>query len=509
MSNFHTHSSIKRWDIKHRIFLTSGSDNNGREPTHRLLDGGNLHIPKNLENLFFTKYAADMFMGKVNYLLEVKSPIYQLLVDLDIYENNEIEYEELREWILEIQKVVKDMYPDLSAHQRRVVVCTTETSPNTLKNGKVYVKQGLGHLIWPDIQINNAQGLAFRKCCIQKLEKKFGLRHADNIWEDVIDDTLYKANGLRMIGSSKLSICKNCKRRKKNDPTNHFCEVCLGAGKFNEGRVYKIQEIIDGDLNIMNERLELLQKKMVKMVKETSIRSRKKHPTKQTLPKWFDSFHYEFDKDEKNVRRKKEQFYNQSQGTLTKEDREGSLLHNINEKYKISTDSKVFKTIRKLINRKMPDIYKNTKIMDIHLCNSGVNDYYLIRMNTSFCMNVARYHNSNTIYFVVTEYGICQKCFCNCKSLEGRKYKVYCKDFRSGIRPISTRTKKILFSDTATNTKKLLPPDQVSQKNKINDFLKKLEIQIQIRQDFVDGKHTYEKRFNSKRKNDITEIVEI
>lgn len=492
-----THSSFKHWALKHRFFMTE-KNADGREATHRLLDGGNLHVPESQEKTFMEKYASDVFMREINYILEVKTPIYKLLVDLDIYENSEISYKQLREWIMVIQSVVKDMYPNLSDEERRVVVCMTETTPNTMKNGKVFVKQGLGHLVWPDIKINNEAGLQFRRCCIQKLEKTFGKRHADNIWEDVIDDTLYKANGLRMLGSSKLSICKHCKQRSKNEP-DHSCDTCMGFGRFNEGRVYEIAEIIDGEGQIMQSKLENMS--IYDKIVEGSIRCRDLYPTKQTIPSWYDAFHFEYDKEHKNAARHQKQFYEANQGVLTPEDLEGSKMHNISERHRIDPQSKTYKTIKKLITTKMPGVYKHAKILDIHICNSGLNDYYLIRMNTSFCMNVGRQHKSNTIYFVITEFGICQKCFCTCKTLEGRKYNVYCKDFRSAMKSLSAKTKQLLFDGLVTNKVKMTPPGNqlTSQKHTIQEFLKRKRIEIQIRQDFIDGKHQYEERFNSKR----------
>lgn len=501
--NSDTCSSIKRWQFKYKIMLKS-NEKDEKEATHRLLDGGNLHVPEEIEQLFYEKYASDIFMNRVNYILETKTPIYRLLMDLDIYESREISYDELREWIFAIQDVVNDMYPQLSSYERRCVICTTDPSPNALKNGKVFVKQGLGHLIWPDIKINNQKGLIFRKACLQKMESKFGPRHADNIWGDVIDDTLYKANGLRMIGSSKLSHCKYCKKRRGE--YDHSCDVCFGTGKFCEGRVYKIKEIIDGDKNILKDKMEYFSSNLVDMIKEVSIRTKDQFCTPQSLPKWFDSFHYEYDKDaQQNVRKTKERFYIHDQGYLTAEDLEGAKEHNIEEKYRVGQDTKIFKTIKKMINKTMPQIYKNVDIIDIHFCNAGSNDYYLVRVNSSFCMNVARYHNSNTIYFVVTEYGICQKCFCRCKTLEGRKYNVYCSEFRSALRNISPSIKKILFSITS-NRRKILPPKQANRK-KLEEYIRRKKIEIQIRQDFIDGKLDYEDRFNSKRQGMDTSAV--
>ena len=51
-------SQLKRWKIKNTIMIKGRDD--PREATHRLMDGGNVHVaPGKMLNLFQTTYAND------------------------------------------------------------------------------------------------------------------------------------------------------------------------------------------------------------------------------------------------------------------------------------------------------------------------------------------------------------------------------------------------------------------------------------------------------------------
>lgn len=479
-------SSLKRWPIKSNIILRSKED--PREATHLLMDGGRVHISKQVLPIFNKKYAADIVTGETNFILEQQTPVRKLYMDLDTYETKTRKYEEMRPWVVEIQKVISDMYPQMSAFERRVVVCITDPTPDEFKNGNIYVKQGFGHLIWPEILCNKESGLGVRAAVVQHMEKTFGKRHADNPWEDVIDETVFRRNGLRMVGSAKAGYCRNCKDKD-------YCDVCFGSGKYYIGRIYTVKEVIDGDGNVMEEETKSLHEDTVKMVEQTSIRSFEKFITDQSKPVWFDDWHFE--QIEEASKKRKKKFYVGNRHQLTKEDQEGFKEHDLKDR--LDKETKEYKLIRRLINAKMPAIYKNIEIMDVHACNKGENLYYLIRTNSSFCMNIAREHHSNTIYFVITEYGLCQKCFCRCNTTEGRKFGLCC-DYHSSMVSLSNKEKSVLFPNSKKNEEKTKysPRDIHNEKKLLKELLQNKINEIQMWQDYLDGKSDFEERFNKK-----------
>jgi hypothetical protein len=493
MNDYIVRSELKRWNIKKNIILKGRDD--PRTATHLLMDGGKVHISKEAVPIFNRKYAADLITGATNFILEVKTPIYKLFMDLDTYEPVDRDYSEMRPWIKAIQKVISDMYPNLTAYERRVIVCTTDSTPDSFKNGNVYTKLGFAHLYWPGILIDNNAALKFRAAVIQHMEKTFGKRHEDNPWEDVIDETIYVQNGLRMVGSAKAGYCRNCK-------DEDFCDICYGTHKYYIGRIYKIKEIMNGDGVVLTDELKTLTKdtlsSAIKMVEQTSLRSFERFITEQTKPDWFDDWHFE-QKEQNSSTKRKKKFYVGNRHQLTVEDQTGFKEHDLKER--LEKDSKEYKRIKRLINAKMPAIYKNVEIMDIHVCNKGENNYYLVRTNSSFCMNIAREHNSNTIYFVITEFGLCQKCFCRCNNLEGRKFGL-CKDYHSNMVSLSLKDKKALFPNTKNKLqeKTFLSNDAHNEKKLIKELLQNKINEMQMWQDYLDGKAVFEERFNKKGK---------
>ena len=485
-------SQIKRWNIKDSLFIKN-STGDGRKPTHLLMDGGKIHVSRQIEETFQRRYAADLMGGDVNYLLEVRTPITKLMVDLDVYEERALSYEEMRPWIQCIQSVVKDIYPDLTDHQRRVIICTTDTTSGVFKGGEEYTKQGLGHLIWPGIHIDTANGMLFRGSVIQKLEEQFGKRHKNNIWADVIDDTIYKQNGLRMVGSAKIGYCSDCKNKKKK---SDCCELCFGTGKYYIGRIYIVQEVMSGNGECDVEQTKLLQDNYLERVKQTSIRTYENTGTPQVKPEWYDDWHI----DEKSIAQNKmKRFYGKDKVQLTNEDRKGFGEHDLKER--LSPESKEYRLIKRSIHKIMPKVYRRVEIMDIHLCNQGNNNYYLVRTHSSFCMNVARDHNSNTIFFVVNEHGMFQKCFCRCDTLEGRRFGL-CRDYRSKVYELPMRVKRELFPNVLINAfqKRGVSIDVKQPQDDETELRKIIEMklnEIQMWQDLLDGKADFEKRFDN------------
>ena len=478
---------LKKWPISKGI-LHRGKDD-PREQTHRLLSGGNICCDVKTMPTFLQCYAADIDNNEQNYLVELQTPVYKLLVDLDIFELSECSYTMFREWIAEIQCVVADMYPNLDSFKRRVIVldCLSKTQE---KNKTFYVKYGF-HLIWPEVYINHELGLKFRACVLQRLESKFGNRHADNTWGDVIDHRLYGSNGLRMMGSKKITHCN------KKKCIGVACEKCGGEGKYPENRAYNLKEVMasNGDY-LEDDTIELLEDTL-KCVQLTSIRTYDKVVSEQAIPSWYDSFH--FDQRSENLKKTKRKYYTGT-AQLTNDDQKGFKEHDAKDR--IDKDSVEYATIKRVINTKMPDVYTNIEIMDIHLCNQGSNDYYLVRTNSNFCMNKASEHNQNTIYFVVMESGICQKCFCRCDSLEKRKFG-YCRDYRSTKVALSSKDKLLLFPNAKgpEARAKYIPADPHGEKQLMKELLQGKINEIQMWMDHYDGKYVFEKRFEKNTSN--------
>lgn len=73
--------------------------------------------------------------------------------------------------------------------------------------------------------------------------------------------------------------------------------------------------------------------------------------------------------------------------------------------------------------------------------------FYIAKIDSMYCMNIEREHNSCGIYFCITEAGMFQRCFCKCDTLVGRKHGL-CKEFKSQLFTLPMDLKTMLFPNS-------------------------------------------------------------
>lgn len=431
-------SYLESWITKNKFYQ-------GELLSHLKLNGGKLYIPQNRQKQFQKLYAKDVENGFNHYLCEKKTETYKLFIDVDLLNNEALTDSEILKYSQCIQEVVLYYYSQLKPH---VIICTTTPKP-VESNGYNYIKTGI-HLIWPDIIVSMENINWIRSAIIQYLKIKIGERPAHDNWEKVIDDSVYKQNGLRMIYSSKMAFCKTCKSQET-------CSLCNKTGKYHEGRPYKPYKILDENNNIIDSNYSILE-----VVQKTSIVScgiiskfKKEHP------QWFEIKSHE-----------KKQFGG--------EDNKG--YDKFKSKEKIH-DSDLVKSLEIFIRKAFPH-YKSVNLMDVNKVDRG--EYYVCRTNSSFCLNLEREHRSNTIYFYIDKINIYQKCFCSCDTLSGRKYGK-CSDFKSvGVRLNKALKKKLYPYDQdlnfnaicELNTMSFVKKDKITYINNLQNYLNYLENKI-------------------------------
>jgi len=436
------------------------------EQTHYLLDGGSLHVPigKNVE--FCALLAQDMDHGIVNYVIETRTPIFRLFIDLDIFEKVEFTVEQLLPWMKQMQKVVQECFPEIRGTNKEhnetydsysVLICTAPPKENVEKNGDLWCKTGV-HLVWPCILVDAEQAKSLRQALVQWFEATFGKRGKHNIWEDVFDGAVYNSNGLRMIGSGKLENCPTCKGKPSKTMT---CDTgtCDGSGKYDTNRVYRVEHVVDGDGNLEESLLARIKFTTKSEVCTTSIRVATKKAAFWKTPKWYRA---DFFYDEKESH--KERFNPSAASRKHKKDILSRMPENIAAAKllgigarfpKLRADDEKVMAIQKWIKNGnlsegyvIPGIYRNTRVSDVtkKMGDKG-NYYYLARTDSQFCMNKAGEHNSNSIYFLINERGLYQKCFCQCETNEGRTSGKKCKDYHSAVYFMPSSVKKWLYPE--------------------------------------------------------------
>lgn len=525
---------VKKWAFKNNVFIRKADGRtkkkDDREYTHLLLDGGKWHVSYDQLDTFRRKYAASLAIGEQLFICEAKTPVFHMMSDLDFFDKTLMSYEIIREYVCEIQDVIYDFYirddneldiddedrfvsdgafmNDIQQENRKptpeelkVIVCTTEPKYIT-KEGDDLIKTGV-HLVWPKLTIIKKNALILRHAIIQRLEKKYGKRPAYNIWEDVVDKSVYEKNGLRMTGSAKMSICKMCRGKQRD--MDDICTSCYGQGKIYEGRIYLPVDVIDGIGVSDPVYLEKIQEPY-QMVCATSIVCYDSKPNFSFLrnyPDWYDDMFFEF--DEINPPKRNGKAYPLGE-YRTRDDQVGLNEHKVTRK--VPESDVRFNKIVRFIRKVMPDVYNRVQILDIQEClskdveNQAGNNYFVARTNSTFCMNVARNHSSNTIYFLLNKFGIYQKCFSRKDTTEGRKFG-RCSEYASKLTPLTEELRSMLYPTfqgkqyggviCELHRRSNYDINPTKYMNDTQRFVSWLE-------DDILGKSSYEKRFSSKRK---------
>ena len=444
------------------------SSDENQKPTHLLLNGYKLFIKEENNDIFLKKYAEALINNEKLYVVECKKETFKLFFDLDFLltqekyeelinnkikiletdkidetdngnskylfkedkekdcgdghgdedgdndgcdneeteesentENENIQNENIFEHFIKIiNDVIYDFYECYydcivtTANIKLVKkICKNEENPENIAS-KELVKKGY-HLHFPNIIINKNLALEIRKTCIFRLQKY--KHYFENDIKDIVDEHVFTSSGLRLTGSRK----------------GHF--VSQTKEFIDEGRPYNLlfalkNNEMDNDLN------NLYKENITELILKTSIITNDKNITNiKNNP----NLECDYCEEENN-----EDHNDYTMGTWKR-------LH--------KDDIKHIEILR-FFNIYIKDY--NTK--DIKRVFYSENEsVYILCSQSKYCTNIGKNHNSEHIYFKLNKEGICQKCFCKCDTLNGRKHG-YCKDYSSTIIPCTPQLRKIL-----------------------------------------------------------------
>jgi len=387
-------STFNKW--LQNVGLFNSDDSENKKFTHLLLNGGKLYVED--IDLFNEKYSTCIEKNEYIYLVECRPDIFPLFFDLDFLLNDENDLNEktIISIIQNINDTIKLFY---DIHFKCIV--TTADIKIVNKNDKNYIKKGY-HLHWTDLIVNKNIALDIRLSCIVKLKTIYGNQFA-NSFNDIIDEHVFNSSGLRLTGSRK----------------GHYVAQ---AKKFvDEGRPYDLFKVFINN-NIDSDEYYKLKDNNHNLIKETSIIIKNKNVIEPVHNPSIDIKKCEECEDNR-----------ESKGDW---DRLGkSTLEYIE------------------ILRFFKNYVKDYSVNDIKriFCSEN-NNVYIIWTKSKYCLNILRDHNSCGIYFKLNKDGICQKCFCKCDTMEGRKYG-YCRDFSSTIIPCTPHLQKLLnFNNNNSST---------------------------------------------------------
>lgn len=480
---------LKQWFKTNGLFVKMRANTRDTRPvTHLLLDGGKITVPPNREDEFLLKYAECMHRGSPLFLVETKTPIYKYMMDLDFAAAKVTGEDEIEKVVKVVHATVALYFPTLTDSQRRMVVCRTDNK-NITKDGVKLVKTGI-HLIWPEILVDSPLALTVRGGVIYRLTEEFGVRENTNPWCDVVDRCVYVGNGLRMVGSRKMSNCPKCRNRPKKKSS---CQECTRTGKKDEGRVYLPTVVLQGIDSLPNQEAYRQLDDIHTLVKQLSIRTTAEAPLAVTLPEWSelvvgtDEDLYDTQgKDGRRQgqkRRRKAEKANSDKRTRLEEDVIGKHK-NCNILDGLAKTDRRHKAVAAFIKKTFPNM---PEVTQVHPTRTG--DYYLARSSSQYCMNKADYHNNTNVYFYIDRNGVRQKCFCTCAV--NRAFGP-CSKYASDPHTYSSMMRGLLWPEFKKTGVTLASWNRHNARANQEGFLENL---IQKQLDYARGKGEYEKQF--------------
>lgn len=165
--------------------------------THTSMAGGSFTVPAALAGACLAKYARGIEAGQELSLIERRTPVFKLFVDLDWLADGEVGEDTQQELASFVAKQAYLIYTPALGQQRVVVATRTAAAqPEGL------LKSGI-HMHWPGILTDAHTALVFRDTTIARCRERFGDGLFKKPWEDVIDEHVFKGCGLRMVYSCK------------------------------------------------------------------------------------------------------------------------------------------------------------------------------------------------------------------------------------------------------------------------------------------------------------------
>lgn len=371
--------------------------NNKSNISHVLMDGGVLSIPFDRLDSFYELCVQCIKSNEPIFVVEQKTEFYNFFLDIDYKNENQLEFDEIQT----ISKTIFSKVKKFCKEDQKLIVSISKPKK---KDGKI--KTGI-HINFPGLVVNQEGSIQLMYHIIHTLSTIY----PETDWFKFIDASVYgnsknktKGSGFRMPWSHKKSKHEECQGKG--------CEVCQNTGKITEGVYLPILELYK------NEEKFLDQTPNVEMLWLTTIRTDCSESDCINIPEAVEL---------PKVVQKVEKSFTKAQ---TKNEIVDSELNALLETF-----------IRKYLQGQ-----ENSRVTKIF---KGKNNY-LIQTNSKFCENLGRNHSSNHIWFYIynKDQTICQRCFCTCKTTEGRRYG-FCKDFSGRKSKLSPKICEIIFKKTS------------------------------------------------------------
>lgn len=433
------------------VFRRAGQpDVSNDDITYLLLNGwsgGRVRItdPED-ERKFLLFYARDLAEGRKDMsYVQKRTPNFRFFMDIDVRTTGVAATpEQLRNLVEIALGAVREFVPTRSkrADDLRAYVCSTLPGDG----GGGLIKSG-AHLHVPGLVVDAHTARMIRGLAVKRATEAFGQASPfSNSPNDIYDDVVYLANGIRMVGSVKYARCSECRRGDGE------CPECGGFGRkidtataldeltgeqVRRGRTYELTHSLrfspEEDAHVDDPAdLARLQRRtpdaLVELVQTLSIRTNAEQPVDWVVcpssapmpqlaaprgrnatstPKVFSQFPEDVTGMNRQVSDFREVEHKETMG----------LLRRVLEEVIVPRDP-----------RRAGIRLKRARVQ-----SAGNFVLYVDGPGSTLCDNMPGdgMHRSNSIYFMVTPAGAEQRCFCTCTGVESkRSSRTLCKGFK-------------------------------------------------------------------------------
>lgn len=370
--------------VREKGYVVSGHCD--KSITHLLLDGGKLSVPSH-DLLAFNRLYSKCVTCQSLYVVEVKQTRFRMFMDVDMKAGWLPSSKPDRDSIINhLMVIFRDASARFTSESKpHMVVCKRITPHDTCEDTKVGM-----HVIWPEWIVCKADALRFREQLLRQLRDTDFIQQQPDIianLDSIIDAAVFKGSGLRMIGSKKMGLDN----------------IYLPIIQFNKDspdaeNITKPWSDIEKWINLTS---------IHAFASNTSPLSASGTNSPLSEPRSPLIFDKMDESDEKGI---------------------------LNVTYKTGMQGMpITPAVQDVIQqvKSMVPCYSRSRVTTLYKAKSGKEAVFIMGTDSKFCTNLSKnkgFHRSNHVYLLLRQTGLYQRCFCQCETLEGRKYRK-CKDF--------------------------------------------------------------------------------
>lgn len=436
-----THSASAQWVRSHGFFFRKKEEARhlNRPPSHLCMEGGALYIPRDFMPQFYRVYASDCMRamhGVVvpNYYVTQRDPSRPFALHFDI-DGKELSSCDPCEVTARYESYLSTLYRVVHGYVHEhapsingalpMYICSRPPAPIKTSNTEAPPRTSYGyHVTFKTLCVTKHVARIICASVWEELEKEHGPRDSCSPWHDVIDNCVFKGNGIRIIGSRKIQQCSQCKPKN----VNQMCGECHGKLRYDSGKQYgyvgRMQYDDDDTLHIIKptamtyrEMVDIVTATDTPMDKQQCVYLFKSENEANGTISVYTYINSDSESAESTVPLKKIKHHVTSYigETLVEEplkkrkrDQQSTTSTQHISTYPTIDDPEALSSLSLYISSVFTESPTLKRLVRLS------SEVIIGDTDSHYCENVGRTHHSNRVYFVITVSSIRQKCHCKC-----------------------------------------------------------------------------------------------